>query len=151
MMFLMPTERRSITKKKMEIIPSNPSWKVLGGGLQASAYDLVRWGRRVVNGSILSPESLETMWTVPEPTPCIGDDDNDLSNYALGWYARTEQGTPVVAHGGSWSGYSSYIRMYPEEEIVIVVLSNRRGGGARNGQLGQAIGTLVLTESQTSR
>ncbi len=87
-----------------------------GGGIEGSAYDLVRFGMKLVNGSILSQASRDTMWTPPD----------GLSDYALGWNTGVEDGYQVVAKGGSWDGASSYIRIYPEKEIVIVVLINRR-------------------------
>ncbi|MEZ6119495.1 MAG: serine hydrolase [Pirellulaceae bacterium] len=112
----------------------NISWKVLGGGLEASAQDLVRFGMDLLDGEIISQQSMNTMWTAPD----------GASNYALGWNTGTEQGTQVVAKNGAQAGANTYIRMYPEHDIVIVVLSNRQGGGHDTGDMGRAIGSLML-------
>lgn len=120
---------------------SNSSWKVLGGGLEASAYDLVRLGMKTLNGSVLTADSLVEMQTVPQPTPCTTPENQ--SNYALGWNVGTHQGAAVMWKGGSWVGADTNIRMYPDEEIVIVVLTNRTENH-NSANLATAIGALLL-------
>ena len=118
-----------------EVSADDISWKVLGGGLESSAYDLVRFGMKILNGAILTQASQGELWSVPSPVSCTA--------YALGWSVGTEQGTPVVAKDGAQRGARTYIRIYPEHDIVIVVLSNRREGhNAVN--LGRDIGALML-------
>ncbi|GEM_PF-421063 len=118
-----------------ETTPDDISWKVLGGGLEASAYDLVRFGMKILDGTILSQASRDELWSVPAPVFCTA--------YALGWSVGTEQGTPVVAKDGAQRGARTYMRIYPEQEIVIVILSNRRNGH-NPGNLGRDIGALML-------
>lgn len=118
-----------------EVTPDNLSWKVLGGGLESSVYDLARFGNKVLNGTILNQASRDNMWAVPAPVNC--------SNYALGWNVGTDQGTMVVAKNGGQTGAESYIRMYPEHDIVIAILTNQRGDHNPT-QLGRDIGTLLL-------
>lgn len=108
-----------------ETTTSNSSWKVLGGGLEASAYDMVRFGMRVLDGTILSDDALAEMQTVPNPVPCVNFDNSDQTNYALGWNVGTQDGTPVMRKGGNWTGANTVIRLYPDEDIVVVVLTNR--------------------------
>ena len=117
-----------------EVDPDNLSWKVLGGGLESSAYDLARFGIMLMNGTILSEDSLNTLWTPPDNT----------SGYALGWSTGTEEGFQVVAKDGAQNGSRSYMRMYPELGIVIVVLTNRKSGGHSPVELGREIGKLML-------
>jgi CubicO group peptidase (beta-lactamase class C family) len=112
----------------------NTTWKVLGGGLEGSAYDLAHMGIQILNGQILSATSRDTLWTPPD----------DLSSYALGWDTDTESGTSVVYKNGRWRGANTYIRIYPEKHIVIVVLSNRREGGHSADDMGQEIGRMML-------
>lgn len=119
-----------------EVSADDLSWKVLGGGLEASAYDLARFGIQVVDGTILIEDSRDEMWTPPD----------GQSNYALGWSTGTESGTQVVAKDGAQNGARSYIRIYPDENIVIVVLTNRKTGGHSPVQLGRDIGALMLAE-----
>jgi CubicO group peptidase (beta-lactamase class C family) len=117
-----------------EVTADDLSWKVLGGGLESSAYDLARFGIKLLNQSILTQESVDTMWTPPD----------GLSSYSLGWSTGTESGTQVVAKDGAQNGARSYLRMYPEKGYVIVVLTNRKGGGHSPVTLGREIGKLLL-------
>ncbi len=125
-------------------------WKAYGGGEEASPYDLVRFGMKMLDGSILDEAQRDELWSVPAPTPCIGLDGRNQSGYALGWDTGSDQGTPVVAKGGNQRGANTYIRIYPEKEIVIVVLANRDGGGHSTPQLGRDIGTLLLDAEETA-
>jgi CubicO group peptidase (beta-lactamase class C family) len=129
-----------------EATPDNIYWKAYGGGQEASAYDLVRFGMKVLDDTILGGDERTELWSVPAPTPCIGLDGRNQSGYALGWDTGTDQGTQVVAKGGNQLGANTYIRIYPEHDIVIVVLANRDGGGHSTPQLGRDIGTLMLNE-----
>jgi CubicO group peptidase (beta-lactamase class C family) len=105
-----------------EVTPDNLSWKVLGGGLETSAYDLARLGIGLLNNTILDQQAVDTLWTPPDA----------LSGYAYGWSTGTHLGTSVVAKDGVQNGASSYIRIYPDEDLIILVLSNRRGHTPRN-------------------
>jgi CubicO group peptidase (beta-lactamase class C family) len=117
-----------------EVSADDLSWKVLGGGLESSAYDLGRFGVKLTNGTILTQDSRDLLWTPPD----------NLSNYALGWNTGTHLGSSVVAKSGAQNGARSYIRIYPEEDIVIVVLTNRKGGGHSPSALAKAIGAEIL-------
>lgn len=119
-----------------EVSADNSEWRVCGGGMESSAYDLARFGIKTMNGTILNAASRAAMWTAPD----------GLSNYAYGWNTGTEQGTQVVAKDGIQLGSRTYMRMYPELGIVIVVLTNRRDGGHDPVQLAKDIGALMLDE-----
>lgn len=116
-------------------IPSN-DWKVLGGGIDSNAYDLGRFGAKLAAGQILSQDSLDTMWTVP----------NANSTYAHGWSTGTDDGHQVVAKDGSWTGNLAYLRIYPDDGIVVAVMMNDRSGNQSATQLGRDIGGIILDE-----
>lgn len=115
--------------------PDNISWKVLGGGLEASAYDMVRFGSKLIAGQILDDDSMDELWTVPEP---------DNVSYALGWSVGTQQGARVVGKDGAQLGANTYIRLFPDAGLSIVVLSNRKGGGHSAGTLARDIADAIL-------
>jgi len=123
-----------------EVSQDNLTWKVLGGGLESSAYDLARFGIKLLNESILPQTTLDRMWTPPD-----GE-----SNYALGWNTGTHMDTFVVAKDGAQNGSRSYIRMYPDEGIVITVLTNRKNGGHDPASLAKEIGRLMLEAAAQS-
>ena len=100
-----------------EALADNISWKLLGGGVEASAYDLARFSAMLIGGDILSNESLQQLWTVPEP---------DNVSYAMGWTVGTQQGEFSIRKDGSQLGANTYLRLFPDLDLGIVVLSNRR-------------------------
>jgi CubicO group peptidase (beta-lactamase class C family) len=112
----------------------NLSWKVLGGGLESSAYDYVRFGMKLLDGSILGQAALDRMWTPPD----------GYSKYGLGWDTGRDSCQRVVAKNGGQLGSNSYLRIYPDAGIVIAVLTNRQNGGHSATTLGRAIGGIVV-------
>jgi CubicO group peptidase (beta-lactamase class C family) len=98
-----------------EVQADDISWKRLGGGFEASAYDLARLGVLIDNGTILEPDSITKLWTKAD----------NLANYGYGW----DIGTNVVGKAGAQSGARAYLRVYPDDDLVIAVLTNRKNGG----------------------
>ena len=117
-----------------EVDTPNNDWKVAGGGIDSSAADLAKFGSKLIAGQILNPGSLSEMWTAPDGSAA----------YGLGWDLGSENGTQVVAKGGSWTGNLAYLRLYPQKGIVVAVLMNDRSGSQSATQLGRDIGALVL-------
>lgn len=118
-----------------EVSTPNNDWKVLGGGLDSSATDLARFGAKLIGGQILNAEDRTQMWTAPNAAN---------PNYAYGWDLGSEDGTQVVAKGGSWTGNLAYLRLYPQKGISVAVMMNSRNGDWSATQLGRDIGSLVL-------
>lgn len=118
-----------------EVSTPNNDWKVLGGGLDSSATDLARFGAKLIGGQILNAEDRAELWTAPNAAN---------PNYAYGWDLGSEDGTQVVAKGGSWTGNLAYLRLYPQKGISVAVMMNSRAGDWSAGQLGRDIGSLVL-------
>ncbi len=93
------------------------SWKFAGGGMESSAIDLVRFAQAVVDGTLLSNETVEQMWTKQS--------FGGLSlNRGLGW-AIDGNGNPQ--HGGSQQGSRTYLTVYREQNTIIAVLTNTTG------------------------
>jgi len=115
--------------------PDDLSWKILGGGLEASAIDLARFGNKLLAGDILGNRGLNKLWTAPD----------DESSYAYGWSTGTDECAAVVAKSGAQLGARTYMRIYPDQGIVVVVMTNRKNGGHSPSTIGKAIGTQLLT------
>ena len=130
-----PDPKRSLIygDSNQEKSPDDTSWKLLGGGLEGSAYDLARLGNGLVDGTILTSESREVLWS-----PADGQ-----VTYGLGWDIATFDDRQVVLHTGHQAGANSYLLIYPDEEIVIVLLSNRRRGH-ETAPMGIEIGRLMI-------
>ncbi|MBW3597689.1 MAG: serine hydrolase, partial [Planctomycetes bacterium] len=112
------------------------SWKVLGGGLEASVYDLTRFGWKVINGEILSEAARAKLWTEPPPTG---------AGYALGWELGTDNGMQWVGKDGAQPGANTYLLMYPSQKIVVAVMVNRRENGNAE-RLAREIAELMLDD-----
>ena len=97
---------------------SDNSWKVFGGGLETSAYQLARFGWKVLDAQILSVNARDNrLWTQVNPNQRNG----------LGWIIRTRSGRRVAEHDGSWTGTRTYLRVFRDDGLVVAVMSNRRG------------------------
>lgn len=114
----------------------NLSWKVLGGGLESSVYDYVRFGMKLLDGAILGPAALDRMWTAPD----------GYGSYGLGWDIGRDACQKVVAKNGGQLGSNSYLRIYPDAGIVIAVLTNRQNGGHSATTIGRAVGAIVVAD-----
>ena len=117
------------------------TWKVFGGGIEASAVDLARFGWRLLDGRIVDPAVRDgRLWT-PVDATCANPGGGTCRN-GVGWELRTVGGRRVAEHGGSWSGSRSHLRVYRDDDVVIAVLSNRRGHAP--SALVTTIGDIVL-------
>ncbi|HRW03954.1 MAG TPA: serine hydrolase domain-containing protein, partial [Caldilineaceae bacterium] len=126
-----------------EATADNISWKILGGGLESSAYDLLRFGMKSIDGTILNANALAEMQLAPNPTNCSDPNWGFMGNYALGLQVGTQKGTTVLWKGGNQLGANTHIRIYPDENMVIVVLANRNENHS-TATLATQIGDLIL-------
>eukprot|EP00754_Rhynchopus_humris_P026123 Rhum_TRINITY_DN14994_c1_g1::Rhum_TRINITY_DN14994_c1_g1_i5::g.131651::m.131651 len=98
------------------------SWKVLGGGLEASSKDLGVFFDRLIRNEILTSSNLAAMFNVPD----------GLSSYGTGFVKGTIDGATTYSKNGAQDGASSYVIMAPSKGYSIVVLSNQRNNLADN-------------------
>lgn len=94
------------------------SYKLGGGGLCSSAEDLVRFAQALVDGRLVAPATLATMWTRQRTT------DGKEIEYGLGFRVATDGGRQVVTHSGAQSRVSTMLYLLPEARVVVVVLCN---------------------------
>ncbi len=50
--------------------------------------------------------------------------DGTETRYGFGWVIGRSLGTRVLTHGGSWIGFRTVIRRYPDQGLAVVVLAN---------------------------
>lgn len=91
------------------------SWKYAGGGMEATALGVARFGEAVRSGELLSPETRDRMWTLTTLN------DGKPNVYGLGWRVGANG---RVGHGGSQQGAATYLLVDPKSEIVVAVLAN---------------------------
>ncbi len=104
-------------------VHNNNSWKVLGGGIECNAVDLVRFGYKHLTGEIIDASTRDNRLWKPV---------NSYTPNGIAWDVRTRNGRRVAEHGGSFVGALSHLRVYRDDDLVIVVLSNQRGHAPRD-------------------
>jgi len=97
------------------------SHKWAGGGLIASAEDIVSFGAAVMNAEILKPKTVEFLWEEQSL------EDGKLTGYGTGWSIWKKKDEKWVGHGGGPVGGAAMLFINPEKEIVYAMLCNLQG------------------------
>jgi len=99
------------------------SYKYPGGGLLSTSKDLIKIGNEILYGSYIDARSKKTLFQTQHTS------DNKETGYGLGWYiGKDRNGHRTWYHpGDSFSG-SSYLLIYPDDDLVISFLSNSQIG-----------------------
>jgi D-alanyl-D-alanine carboxypeptidase len=98
--------------------PEASGWLYAAGGLWASAPDLARWDRALLEGRVLKPESFRIM-TTPRPLK-----SGHTTGYGCGLSVREINGETVLSHGGAVSGFLSVNAMIPRSRSAVILLAN---------------------------
>jgi CubicO group peptidase (beta-lactamase class C family) len=83
------------------------------GELYSTARDLKKWCDAMFDCPLISPQSLERMFT---PHGQV----NPTLHYGYGWFLAPR----FRMHGGGTPGFVSRIRQYPEQKVSIILLAN---------------------------
>lgn len=101
--------------------PLDFSSKWAGGGILSTAEDMVRFGTahiRPFNRGFLSDQTVELLFT--SRTRVFG-----IFGQGLGWLiARDHRARRVRFHFGAGSGGTSFLVVYPDQQVTLVVLAN---------------------------
>lgn len=87
------------------------------GDMISTASDLLKWSNSFFANTLLKEETKAVMFN-PDKTTHANE-----KRHGYGWYINTEKPKKYYRGGGTW-GYSSYLVLYPEDEISIIILSN---------------------------
>ena len=110
--------------------------------LNSSVSQMVNWmlvnlGRGELNGQrILPRESYDLLWGPSTDTTADG------VRVGLSWFLSDYEGHSVVSHGGSDTGFRSFILLMPDDGIGVVIASN--WSGTDTDALANEIAHLVL-------
>lgn len=116
------------------------------GGLNISIADFAEWLAALLNGKLISRESMETLWT-----PGKLSDGSSFQRpaspslwqrYGLGWVLGAHDGHEFA---GGTGGIRSAFFVYPKDDLAIVVLTNSQS--ARPESLVQMIAMRYLAGS----
>ena len=112
-----------------------PYWALrANGGIQSTVYDMLRWARALLEGRVLSAESMKKYWA---PHVSEGGD----SFYGYGWaITRTPDGKTVVTHNGGNGIFFADMAIVPDEGFVAIIMTNVisevRAANSLLGQIG---------------
>jgi CubicO group peptidase (beta-lactamase class C family) len=111
------------------------------GGVYASVADLACWEDALVYPHLLSPATLERMWS-----PAKLRDGTSIP-YGYGWYVDVDRDRRRLTHHGESIGFRSAVIRYPREQLGVWVLTNRSPGSP--WELAQRIADGVLARLGT--
>lgn len=128
------------------------------GAMRSTPQDLITWMHALLNGRVVSPESLELMLeparlsdgrfareTLPEQAAAL-----EGVHFGFGIMTGERDGRRLIGHGGSINGFNASLLHYPDEDVTIVLLVNTVGPAARGAPvLADAVfGALTGAASQ---
>lgn len=101
--------------------PDGVSWVLYGnGGVLSSAEQMQALGLALIDGKILAPQSLETMWT-----PRIDESNGSRqSYYGYGWVVGELEGRRYATHNGGNGVFFADFALVPQERLVIFMATN---------------------------
>ncbi|WP_151734598.1 serine hydrolase domain-containing protein [Paenibacillus tengchongensis] len=82
------------------------------GSMYSTVDDLYKWDQALYTDKLVSPETLETVFT-----PVLG-------NYGYGWFIDEHLGRSRIHHGGAYRGCRSELHRYPGEQLTVIMLTN---------------------------
>ncbi len=94
------------------------SFKLAGGGLVSNVVDLARFGGALLDGRLLSGESLEGMFTP------IALADGETTPFGLGWQVGRMMGQRFAVVAGQQEEVSSVLMLVPDHGLSIALQSN---------------------------
>jgi CubicO group peptidase (beta-lactamase class C family) len=96
----------------------NSSYKWGGAGYLSSSEDLARFGRALLDESVLSEASRELLWT------SMTTRDGASTGYGFGWFVAEQDGRVWVEHPGGIVGGAALLRIYPNEGTLMAIVAN---------------------------
>lgn len=105
--------------------PDGPYWVLrCNGGIHSNAEDMLRWADALLAGRVLSPASMEKLWS-----PHV-DQGGGESYYGYGWVIKTGPGgRKLITHDGGNGIYFADYTIVPEDGLVALVMTNTASEG----------------------
>jgi CubicO group peptidase (beta-lactamase class C family) len=97
------------------------SSRFAAGGTRATVVDLLKFGKGLTDGKVLSKASLDLMFN------SMVTKSGGLTGYSAGWSVAQTNGRFEISHSGGQQETSTYLFNFPSRNLVIAVMSNLEG------------------------
>jgi len=96
-----------------------PHWALrANGGIHSTAYDMLRWSQALLDGRVLSPESMKKLWA-----PHVSEGGDTF--YGYGWsIAKAPDGTKIITHNGGNGIFFADLAIVPDAGLVVFLMTN---------------------------
>jgi hypothetical protein len=96
-----------------------PHWALrANGGIHTTVYDMLRWCRGLLDGRVLTLESLKKLWS-----PYTNEGSGTF--YGYGWsIAKAPDGAKIVTHNGGNGIYFADLAIMPDTGFVFFLMTN---------------------------
>lgn len=94
------------------------------GGIYSSILDYYKWDKALYTDNLIPQSELDNAF--------YDYDENGKSNksgYGYGWVVNYYKGIKILQHGGSSTGFGSYVIRIPSENISVAIFTNRNKSG----------------------
>jgi CubicO group peptidase (beta-lactamase class C family) len=96
-----------------------PYWVLrANGGIHSTAEDMLRWGQALMNGEVLSPQSMKEYWS-----PHV-DEGGGESFYGYGWVTLEVVGHRIITHNGGNRIFFADMALVPESGLTVFMMTN---------------------------
>jgi CubicO group peptidase (beta-lactamase class C family) len=101
------------------MLPDGPAWPLrANGGIHSTALDMLRWGRSLIKGRVLSTASMDKLWA-----PQVSEGGGTF--YGYGWsIAKAPDGTKIVTHNGGNGIFFADLAIVPDADLVVFLMTN---------------------------
>jgi len=99
-----------------------------GGGIAASAADVLRWARSHLGDGVPGVLPAEVLRQMREPTTALRGSSLGEA-IGIGWFLREIDGVRAAGHGGSANGQFAELLLVPERDFAVVALCNEGPDG----------------------
>lgn len=102
--------------------PPPPQGDGAAGGVISTAMDLARFDIALGMGRLISPASVDAMWTAGRSA------SGAVLPYGIGWFVNNYRGEKIIWHTGLWEGaYSALYMKVPDRHLTLILLANSDG------------------------
>lgn len=110
------------------------------GTIYTTVEDMARWDRALYGSNLLSPASLNRLWT---PFKLVDGRENS-KRYGFGWWVDQVNGHRLIEHNGAWQGFTSEMARYLDDGLTVTVFVNLDSDHARPVPIARVVAGLVM-------